>query len=92
MKRDIAKRLDALEAQNDNGRKIMIFKWTSWTNEQALAKYDAERAIEGNPPRDPSTPLLFVAWRDDHLDEPVPCKIPLFPHDPSAGRKKPPSV
>jgi hypothetical protein len=50
-----------------------------WTNEQALEKYDAERAIGCLPPRNASTLPLFVALRDDHFDELAPCKIPAVP-------------
>ena len=74
MKRDIMKRVDALEAENDNRKSIYVFKWSSWTDEQALAEDDAERARQGFGPRDTEMPIVFVTWRDDHLPEAMPCR------------------
>jgi len=75
MKRDIPKRLDALEARNDNRKGVYVFKWLSWTREEAIARRNAERASEGLPPLDPATPITFLVWRDDHLSAPVPCNL-----------------
>ena len=74
MKRDIMKRVDALEAGNDNRKSIYVFKWSSWSEEYALAQDDAERIAARQPVRDPSMPVTFLEWRDDHLPEPMTCR------------------
>ena len=67
------KRVDALEVGNDNRKGVYIFKWSSWTDERALAEDDAERVRTGAQPRDPDTPITFLVLRDDHLMEPMSC-------------------
>jgi len=65
MTRDFARRVNELErfeAAKDRG--VMLFRWSSESPSDVLAKDAERRAIMGRPPRNPASPVTFIVYRD----------------------------